>query len=350
MSDTGDMKKATEFFVLVTAAAACGCLDLNLLDDMVPIDAGALDSEQKSESEEQSESANSGENSTGDPEGGDEDDSPVGPPDTDASDLEPPGIVPAACGAGESAVEQFCVAVGPASASIRFSTDEPAVVSLNSGAGGYCGLISEAWSTDHHGAVSDLVAETASKVTIGIEDVNGNRAEVDIEISGLDGPAVVITEVLADPYGTEPNQEFVEIVNIGGDEIDLGGWMIDDNADSNGDLIPDGAILGPGAVAVLVPAAYDPLEGQDPSPVQSCEIIYLESSIGSNGLKNSDAESIELYDATGSLVSQYRGQTGAPKEGCSAVRLAAELPDGDEWGWALDPSGRSSPGIAPTLR
>ena len=78
-------------------------------------------------------------------------------------------------------------------------------------------------------------------------------------------------------------------------------------------------------------------------------MIHLDSSIASSGLKNSEAETIELYDEVGGLVSCYQGQTGDPKEGRSAVRIAAELPDDDAEAWELEPGGASTPGVAPSL-
>jgi hypothetical protein len=140
---------------------------------------------------------------------------------------------------------------------------------------------------------------------------------------------VVITEVAADPVGAEPSQEFVEIMNIGSAPVDLTGWMIDDNSDANGDLIAGGAVLGGGEIALLVAPGFDPSSPDDPAPPPDAVIVRLATSIGSNGLKNGDAESVELYDDTGILKSQYRKEAGAPQEGLSAHRRLAEIPFGD---------------------
>jgi hypothetical protein len=125
--------------------------------------------------------------------------------------------------------------------------------------------------------------------------------------------------------------------------------MIDDNGDYDGDLIPDGTALAPGQIGLLVSPDYDPGSAEDPAPDPAACLIQLGSSIASSGLKNSEAESVELYDGLGGLVSCYQGQTGDPKEGRSAVRRAVELPDGDPLAWELEPGGSSTPGIAPYL-
>jgi hypothetical protein len=317
---TADMEcmKATKYTlsILWAAVAACGCLDLNLLDDMHPLDAGsgADTSGNGSEGDNNGDGNQNGQGT----DNGDSESIETDPNDTDA-----PALSPASCGPKEQ-VKDF---------------DSPAQASLLSGQ----------WGTEHHAVVASLPDQADVRVVISAADVNGNLKDYVTSARGLGGPTIAITEVLADPNGTEPNQEFVEIANIGPAEVDLSGWMIDDNADVNGDLIPSGAVLAPGKAAILVSPAYDPNEGEDPAPAPGTAIIALPSSIGTSGLKNTEAETIELYDASGLLVSQYAGQAGNPVPGCSAVRFYAELPDGDEKAFGLEPLGTSTPGSFPAL-
>ena len=58
---------------------------------------------------------------------------------------------------------------------------------------------------------------------------------------------VVINEVLYDPSGTEPNDEWVELYNAGGMSVDLSGYVL---ADNTGSLTLTSLILGPGQYAV----------------------------------------------------------------------------------------------------
>ncbi len=334
------MKTLSIYTVLWAVVAASGCLDLNLLDDMVPMDAGTSEGLDEASNLSVSESASDdGTEST-----------THGPPTTDPNDTSPPLLSTPQCGGLETLDQKVCIANGPYSASFRFTTDEPASVSLTVAKGQASGgVLSEPWQTAHHIAVAGLNSEADVSVAIQVEDINENKTEFEQIVLGTDGHPVSITEVLADPIGPEPAQEFVEIVNFGSEEVDISGWMVDDNEDANGPLIPDGTLLGPGQVGVLVSSSFDPNDNQDPAPNASALVIVLENSVGSNGLKNSEAETVELYDGEGRLVSQYRGQTGNPKEGHSAIRLSSELPDGDLLAFSLEPNATPTPGQAPRL-
>jgi hypothetical protein len=321
------------------AVGIFGCLDLELLDEMLPLDAGGEDLNGQGDDQ----------GNGGDSEGAGDTDGSGGPPAQDPNDAVPPELLAPECVASEQAVDQICVAKGPISASLRFSTDEPASVTVASLEGLQSGVLSEEWSTAHHVVLAGIDSEIETLVSIGVKDVNENELVLEIPIIAKGGQPVAITEVLADPFGPEPDQEFVEVANLGDEPMDLSGWSIDDCQDSNGDLIPEGAVLAPGQLGVLVSPNYNLSEGQDPSPDPTALVVFLETSIGSNGLKNSEAESIELYDGQGILVSQYRGQAGAPVEGAGAIRTTAELPDGDPLAFAVDPNGTSTPGRAPTL-
>ncbi len=305
--------------------AAVGCLDLELLDDMEPFDT-------------EQETGNDFGGEAGGPENG------PGMPATNPSDSTPPSIIGLACASEEDTVEGFCVASGPAGISLRFETDEPATVALEGPAGWESRVFSEAWDAAHHGGLFGPSGMEAT-ATVTARDVNGNEAGVEIPIRTADGVPIAITEILADPLGAEPDQEFVEIVNLGEAAADLSGWMIDDNGDADGDLIPPGMLLAPGQTAVITSPDYDPgAPGETPLAANALHIV-LDGSIASNGLKNSEAETIELYDADAALVSTYRGGAGPPSEGISAVRIAAGLPDDDPLAFASHPTG-ASPGVA----
>ncbi len=328
------MKTLNMCTVLWAAVAACGCLDLNLLDDMTLLDGG---SGEQGEASQMSGSESGGEQGSESTVGG--------PPSQDPGDTSPPVIGVPQCGELETLENQVCIAMGPISASLRFVSDEPASISLTVLEGeARAGVVSEPWSTAHHAAVTGLNSDNDLSITITVKDINENASEFEIVVFGTSGHSVSITEVLADPIGPEPAQEFVEIVNFGLKEIDISGWMVDDNGDANGSLIPDGTILSPGQVGVLVSSSFDNGDTQDPSPHPEARTIVLESSVGSNGLKNSEAETVELYDEEGTLVSQYRGQAGNPKEGHSVIRLRAELPDGDLLAFDLEPNATTTPG------
>ncbi len=339
------MKRKTYLTILWAAVAASGCLDLELLDEMRPLDAGTAEGADESGGDPETDGEGTGDDGNGEGSG----DGAGVAPDTDPSDELPPVLTTPDCGPSESLNDQMCVAEAPVSASVRFATDEAAEITISPVEGLRAGVVSEPWVTAHHLAMTGLVVDNPTQVPIALKDVNGNQQEIVVSVSGSGGPPVAITEVLADPFGPEPGQEFVELVNVGLTDVDLSGWMIDDGGDANGGVFPAGTTLGAGQVAVIVSAAYDSDDDSDPTPDSAALVIVLEKSVGSNGLKNSEAESIELYDAQGVLVSQYQGQAGTPVEGCSAMRIFAELPDGDPLAFGLDILGSSTPGTAPTL-
>jgi hypothetical protein len=328
------MRTATHLLPVLVAAATGGCIDIDLLDDMAPLDAGTEDG------------TGDGAAGSGDTDGNDDN----APPSTDPNDKAPPSLKALSCASGERLADLVCIAEGPVSATLRFGTTEPATVALETAEPDLGSeTLSGAWSAEHHVVVGGLPAGGGAAVRLVLADVNGNTARVDLELGAAAGWPVAVTEVYADPAGPEPAQEFVEIVNLGSEAIDLSGWMIDDEDDANGDLLPDGTLLDPGQAALLVAPAFDAACADDPAPAPGTLIVYLGSSIGSNGLKNTEAETIELYDASGTLVSGYGGGMGKPAAGVSAFRLRAELPDADPWAWAKGSAGSATPGSVPTI-
>ncbi len=47
--------------------------------------------------------------------------------------------------------------------------------------------------------------------------------------------------------------DFVELVNAGTDPVDVGGWVLRDDQDANGDVLPLGTTIAPGALLVIQP-------------------------------------------------------------------------------------------------
>jgi hypothetical protein len=96
-------------------------------------------------------------------------------------------------------------------------------------------------------------------------------------------PPVAITEVLANPLGPEPAQEWVELRNLGGEPVELGGLGIADSRSA--DPLP-AEKLGPGAYALVVTSAYAPENGVDPAPRAGTLLLRVDGRIGANGLSN----------------------------------------------------------------
>lgn len=114
---------------------------------------------------------------------------------------------------------------------------------------------------------------------------------------------VVLNEVLANEPGTDPDGEFVELVNAGERAVDLQGWVLEDQTAVRHVFEP-GFVLEPGTAAV---------------------VFADEASEGGLGLGNS-GDRVSLRDATGRLVSVVAyGRSLADRDGVSMVRI----PEGD---------------------
>ncbi|MFO8070314.1 MAG: lamin tail domain-containing protein [Polyangia bacterium] len=336
------MERAKRIIWVAIATLAVACMDLDLLDDLNPPDSGADPAAQGGDADADGDSDSDSDSDA------DADSDADGPPATDADDDQPPLISAPGCSPGERPDGDVCVSEGALAVALRFETDEPAVLEVDAGEAA-AAVISDDWSEQHHVVVLAATPGEEIEISITAADINDNPAGTTVTATTAGGIPVALTEVLADPQGPEPDQEFVELVNLGDQQLDIGGWMIDDNGDADGDEIPAGVALPPGGVALLVDPDYDSQCPDDPQPDPAAQIIRLDSSIGSNGLKNSEAESVELYDADGLLVSAYPGGGGSPSEGVSRQRVTAEAPDSDPLAWHEDPETGSTPGEAPTI-
>jgi hypothetical protein len=213
----------------------------------------------------------------------------------DAPDETPPAI---------SAVS--IQADGPCLA-VTFSTDEAATGTVVLAAG-------DASATSPAGTgltsfdvavpVGALPPASAATVVVRAVDRAGNAAESPPLAWQTPAalPPVAITEVLANPLGPEPAQEWVELRNLGADPVTLGGLAI---ADSRGaDALPD-ASLGPGEYALVVTSAYDPAAGPDTPPRAGTQLVRVDGRIGADGLSNG-GEPVRLLSGD-LVVSSYGG-------------------------------------------
>jgi len=152
--------------------------------------------------------------------------------------------------------------------------------------------------------VAALPPSSAATVTVRAVDRAGNTAESAPLAWQTPAalPPVAITEVLANPVGTEPAQEWVELRNLGADDVSTGGLSI---ADSRGaDPLPT-ATLAPGEYALVVTSAYDPGNGADTEPRAGTQLLRVDARIGADGLSNG-GEVARLLQGD-AVVSSYGG-------------------------------------------
>lgn len=134
-------------------------------------------------------------------------------------------------------------------------------------------------------------------------------------------PHVIINEVLADPLGTRPRQEWVEIVNDGPASADLDGYTL---VDGSGDTALPPATLAPGAYALLVNETFAEQDGVDPVPVPGTLLLRVPH-LGKHGLSRT-GEALVLRDGGGNVVSRFLGAP-RPKAGSSVARRVVTSPD-----------------------
>jgi len=155
---------------------------------------------------------------------------------------------------------------------------------------------------------------------------------------------VVITEVLANPSGKEPDQEFVEVLNLDDQAVDLGGWTLSDSADEQGDELPS-VIVEPGQYGLIVGSRYNSDGAADPAPAVGSVLVRCDSSLGSGGLANA-GEPVYLRNAEGMVASALihpSDMSNSRYNGRSLERTAAVACPAAP-AWAANRDGTSTPG------
>ncbi len=116
-------------------------------------------------------------------------------------------------------------------------------------------------------------------------------------------PTIAITEVLANPAGSEVAQEFVEIMNFGATPVAVGGFVLYDAA--AGDVL-SALTLDPGGFALLVPGGFNPAGSRDVAPREGTPLLRVDGRLGKDGLGN-EGEAVELRGPDGLVISRYGG-------------------------------------------
>ncbi|MEO8268694.1 MAG: lamin tail domain-containing protein, partial [Aureliella sp.] len=100
-------------------------------------------------------------------------------------------------------------------------------------------------------AVDDTNADGLKRVTVvagasGFVSGSGSQNITDNEAAD-----VIISELMYNPAGSEPQTEWIELYNHGATPADLSGWSFDDEDTTNWGALPAGTLLQPGKVAVI---------------------------------------------------------------------------------------------------
>jgi hypothetical protein len=150
-------------------------------------------------------------------------------------------------------------------------------------------------------------------------------------------PHVVLNEVMANPAGAEPAQEWVELYNDGAGVVALEGFGLEDSA---GRTVLPAFAMEPGGFALVVADAFVADDGVDAPPAPGATIVRV-SALGRGGLSN-EGEKLTLRDPSGAVVSTF--PAAKTKNGVSIARIAPDAPDTDPASFAPSPNGSSTPG------
>ena len=124
---------------------------------------------------------------------------------------------------------------------------------------------------------------------------------------------VLISEIMFDPAGSDYTREFVEIYNAGSQSVIMDGWTLSDGQGTDMIVSSDNsAILAPGAFAVILDGDYTSGEPVYQSLIpDSALILSIQgTTLGSNGLSNSKAETVTLANSEGRVVDSVQYTVG----------------------------------------
>ena len=206
------------------------------------------------------------------------------------------------------------------------------------------------------------LADAALRLDVELRDRADNHSTLTLALPAplAEAPLpLVIAEVLANPAGPEPAQEFVELLDLRaeGPPLEVSGLSLADRSwPEVAALLAGGATVGdlvpafttrPGQRTVIVGAGYQRGDPRDPDPPADAALIRLGSSIGDAGLRAA-GEPLTLFTAAPpALVAAFSPTIDTSKAGGQSVVLADPSGCDHPRAWRLHPLGASSPGWAP---
>jgi hypothetical protein len=190
--------------------------------------------------------------------------------------------------------------------------------------------------------IEGLGPSTTVPIALEAIDAAGNVRTVEFDLATTEPlPLIAITEVLADPYGSEPRQEWIEIANLGPTRVSLRGFAIADHPLARGDLIEGDHQLPPGGRALLVASEFDPTDrgegDRDPPIPPGVPLIRVDRALCNGGLSNA-GEPLFLRDPAGRRISAAPA-IPPPREGVCLVRISTDPRTGAPGTFDYDPGG-----------
>lgn len=226
------------------------------------------------------------------------------------------------CAVDEQRSDLGCALILDESIELRALSDEPALASLHFGsttlgaisAGGEFRLRAAPLRPDRDIAFELILRDSAGNAARHVGTLRTARPL----------PTLQISELLADPLGPEPRQEWVELLNFGGQPVELRGIALGDRVDALGTAIQDSHMLAPQTRVLLVADDFDPVEGSDAAPPAGAALLRMGRALTGSGLNNA-GEALYLRDAQAHRVSTSPAAP-KPRPGVCSVRVDAGAP------------------------
>jgi len=268
------------------------------------------------------------------------------------ADHQAPSFVGGRCARDEQPVAEVCLRAEPGLLLVHGALDEAALLTLSSADDATVHSVS-ALSYASAFELALATSSGASHAVLSARDLAGNAVERTLVYTPAAALAAVsIDEVLADPRGKEPAQEWVELLNSALTPSSLMGFTLSTDPAERGRAITGAAVLAPHERALLVGPDFDARDLADGTLPAGVRVLSLD---GSLSIANASA-TLYLRDALGRRVSTaqvlaplFAGQCSArpprpaPGDAAGAARLDGRS---DERVFALDPAGACSPGGA----
>ncbi len=255
-----------------------------------------------------------------------------------AASIEP--LVPVLCEPPETAFGPGCAVVQDDRISVRSPEGAALWSVVSSGPTG----ATEHLATTERGSrfvLSGFVPNSQLSITLTVLDAatRSLTATVNAQMSAP-MPHLIISEVLANPIGPEPQQEWVELYNDGLAPAMLGDYLLND---VGGVTSLPSALLPPGGYALLVNEGFDD-SGEYDTPPDSTALLLPVAKLGKGGLSNA-GEPLKLTTVSGQVQSRFPSDP-KPKAGRSVYRKWPKALADEAEGFALSEPGAATPGTS----
>jgi hypothetical protein len=196
----------------------------------------------------------------------------------------------------------------------------------------------DAVPADRRFVVRGLPPGAATALELSVLDLSGAERRSSLVVTTEPARArIVLSEVMANPLGPEPAQEWVELVNDGLLPVDLAGFTLED---LGGVAVLPAFELAPGAYALVVRDDYVLDDGLDVVAAPGTPLLRVPQ-LGKNGLGNT-GEPLVLRAPDGAVVSRFPAMK--PKAGVSVARRTPWALDDEPGSFALHAAPGASPG------